>query len=88
MRLLLILVMAIFTTTAVAEENSPRIKRKPPSPAEADQIAFDVALNDSLLRRGAIVVTNRGFFAFRGVRADGISNDFVLVPNPMPIPQK
>jgi hypothetical protein len=30
MRLLLILVMAIFTTTAVAEENSPRIKRKKP----------------------------------------------------------
>jgi hypothetical protein len=86
MRLLLILGMAIFTTTAAAEENSPRIKRK--SPAEADQIASDVALNDSLLRKGDIVVTNRGFFAFHGIAADRISNGFVAVPNPMPRSQR
>jgi hypothetical protein len=88
MRLLLILAMAIFASTAVAEEDSPRIKRKPPSPAQADQIASDVALNDSLLRKGDIVVTNRGFLVFRGIGADGISNDFVPVPNPMPRPQR
>jgi hypothetical protein len=84
--LLLMLAMAIFAATAMAEEYSPR--RKPPSPAQADQIASDVALNDSLLRKGDIVVTDRGFFVFRGIGADGISNDFVPVPNPMPRPAK
>jgi hypothetical protein len=49
-RLLLIVAMAVFAATARAEEYSPRIKRKPPSAAEADQIASDVALSDSLLR--------------------------------------
>jgi hypothetical protein len=87
-RLLLIPVMALLATIAAAEEDSPRIKRKPPSPAEAAQIASDGALNDSLLRKGDIVVTNRGFFAFRGIGADEISNDFVPVPNPMPKPQR
>jgi hypothetical protein len=84
MRLPLILEMAILATIAVAEEDPPRIKRKPPSPAEADQIASDVALNVSLLRKGDIVVTNRGFFVFRGIGADRISNDFVPAPNPSP----
>jgi hypothetical protein len=91
MRLLLLilaLAMAIVGATVAAEEDSPRIKRKPPSPTEAAQIASDVALSDSLLRKGDIVVTNRGFFAFRGIGADGISNDFVPVPNPMPKPQR
>jgi hypothetical protein len=66
MRLLLVLAMVLFAATAFAEENSPRIKRKPSTPAEAEQIASDLALNDSLLRKGDVVVTNRGFFAFRG----------------------
>ena len=89
MRLLrLILAMAFVGATVAAEEDSPRIKRKPPSPAEAAQIASDVALSDSLLRKGDIVVTNRGFFIFRGIGADGISNDFVPVPNPMPGAQR
>jgi hypothetical protein len=85
---LLLLAMAIFAATAIAEEYSPRVKRKTPSPAEADQIASDVALNDFLLRKVDIVVTNRGFFVFRGIGADGISNDFVPVPNPMPRSQR
>jgi hypothetical protein len=63
---LLILVMTIFTTTALAEEDSPRIKRKTPSLAEADQIASDVALNDSLLRKDDIVVTIASFSFFVG----------------------
>jgi hypothetical protein len=87
-RLLLIVAMAVFAATARAEEYSPRIKRKPPSAAEADQIASDVALSDSLLREGDIVVTNRGFFVFRGTGVDGTSNDFAAVPNPMPRPQR
>jgi hypothetical protein len=44
MRLLLILAMAIVEATVAAEEDSPRIKRKPPNPTEAAQIASDVAL--------------------------------------------
>jgi hypothetical protein len=86
--LLLILAMAFVGATVAAEEDSPRIKRKSPSPTEAAQIASDVALSDSLLRKGDIVVTNRGFFIFRGIGADGISNDFVPVPNPMPGAQR
>jgi hypothetical protein len=86
--LLLILAMAFVGATVAAEEDSPRIKRRPPSPTEAAQIASDVALSDSLLRKGDIVVTNRGFFIFRGIGADGISNDFVPVPNPMPGAQR
>jgi hypothetical protein len=89
MRLLLLIpAMAFVGATVAAEEDSPRIKRKPPSSAEAAQIASDVALSDSLLRKGDIVVTNRGFFIFRGIGADGISNDFVPVPNPMPGAQR
>lgn len=82
MRLLLILAMTLFAATAFADENSLRIKRKPPTPAEADQIASDVALNDSLLRKGDIVVTDHGFLVFQGMAADGISNNFVPIPNP------
>jgi hypothetical protein len=78
----LILIMSIFASLAPAQEHG-RIKRKPPSLVEAERIASDMALNDSLLRRGDIVVTNRGFFVFRGLAADGVSNEFALVPNPL-----
>lgn len=58
-----------------------RIKKKPPTEAEAASIASDAAMNDSLLRKGDIVATDRGFFVFRGVASDG--NDFAPVPNPL-----
>jgi len=60
-----------------------RIKRKPPTELEAARIASDIAMNDSLLRKGDIVVTDRGFFAYRGVAPLGVANDFVAVPNPL-----
>jgi hypothetical protein len=60
-----------------------RIKRKPPTELEAARIASDIAMNDSLLRKGDIVVTDRGFFAYRGVAPVGVANDFVAVPNPL-----
>jgi hypothetical protein len=69
-------------SAAWAQEHG-RIKRKPPTQAEADRIASDSAITDSILRKGDIVVTDRGFFMFRGVSADGMTGDFVAVPNPM-----
>ena len=42
-----------------------------------------MAMNDSILRKGDIVVTDRGFFLFRGFSADGMTADFVEVPNPI-----
>lgn len=47
-------------------------------------MASEMALNDSLLQKGDIVVTNRGFFVFRGQGRDGLSNDFAPISNPMP----
>ncbi|HEX3161247.1 MAG TPA: hypothetical protein VHQ92_01610 [Pseudolabrys sp.] len=38
---------------------------------------------DSILRIGDIVVTDRGFFMFRGFLAGGETGDFVPVPNPL-----
>jgi hypothetical protein len=61
-----------------------RIKRKPPDAAEAERIASELAMNDSLLQKGDIVVTDRGFFVFRGVAADGYTYEFSPVPNPVP----
>jgi hypothetical protein len=43
-----------------------------------------MAMNDSLLQKGDIVATDRGFFVFRGLAPDGYSNDFVPIPNPVP----
>ena len=67
---------------AAAEETS-RIKRKPPDAAEAERIASEVIMNDSMLQRGDIVVTPRGFFVFRGVAPEGYTFEFSPVPNPI-----
>jgi hypothetical protein len=69
---------------AASAEEHGRIKKKPPTPLEAERIASDMAMNDGTLQKGDIVATDRGFFLFRGLGADGISNDFVPVPNPLP----
>jgi hypothetical protein len=84
---LLIISITISGTTASAQEHG-RIKRKPLSAVEAERIASDMAMNDSLLQKGDIVATDRGFFIFRGVASDGISNDFVPVPNPLSLSRK
>ncbi|WP_145963606.1 hypothetical protein [Bradyrhizobium algeriense] len=39
-------------------------------------------MNDSLLQKGDIVVTDRGFFVFRGPAPDGVTNEFTRVPDP------
>jgi hypothetical protein len=85
--ILLLISVMIFGAAASAQEHG-RIKRKPPTAAEAERIASDTAMNDSLLRKGDIVATDRGFFVFRGLAPDGYSNDFVEVPNPIPSTKK
>ena len=61
---------------AAAQEHG-RVKWKRPTQAEADRKASELAMTDSILRNGDIVVTDRGFFMFRGFLADGMTGDFV-----------
>ena len=82
MRCLLVLSSLLAVSNAFGQDHG-RIKRKPPTKVEAARIASDTAMNDSLLRKGDIVATDRGFFAYRGLAPDGIANDFVAVPNPL-----
>ena len=78
----LVLVSANVVSAQDSTRISARIKRKPPTPAEVERIASDAAMNDSLLRKGDIVVTDRGFFIFRGVAPHGTTNEFVRIPDP------
>lgn len=80
--LLLAITVTISGAAASAQEHG-RIKRNPPTAIEVERIASDMAMNDSLLRKGDIVATDRGFFVFRGTAEDGIANDFAPVPNPL-----
>ena len=80
----LVVLAAIFQTGfAAAAEDHGRIKKKPPTPVEAERLASQVVMNDSSLHRGDIVSTDRGFFLYRGRGPDGYTNDFVRVPNPI-----
>jgi hypothetical protein len=79
----LIVACLLLSPLAAAAQEHGRIKWKRPTPAEADRIASESAINDSVLRKGDIVVTDRGFLMFRGFLADGTTGDFVPVPNPM-----
>ena len=74
-------VALVLSAVAQAQE-SGRIRRLLPSAAEADRIASEMAMNDSLLQKGDIVVTDRGFFVFRGTALDGVTNEFTRVPDP------
>ena len=56
------------TLGALARE---RIKKKSPTPA------------DSSLQKGDIVSTDRGLFVYQGIGADGYTNEFTLVANPL-----
>jgi hypothetical protein len=80
-----IALMAAVIASGIADATETgRIKRKPPDAAEAERIASETAMNDSLLQKGDIVVTDRGFFVFRGVAPDGYTFEFAPVPNPLP----
>lgn len=82
MRALPVAIILLLAGGASAQD-SPRIKRKPPTPAEVQRQATEMAMNDSLLRKGDIVATDRGFVMFRGVAEDGITNEFAPVANPL-----
>jgi hypothetical protein len=88
MRNLLIVLSAIlaFGAEAFAQERG-RIHRPPPSPAEAERIASEMAMNDTLLQKGDIVVTDRGYYVFRGIAADGVTNEFTRIPHPASAPR-
>jgi hypothetical protein len=75
-------VSAALMLSSAAYAESGRIRRPPPSAAEAERIASEMAMNDSLLQKGDIVVTDRGFFVFRGPAPDGVTNEFARVPDP------
>lgn len=60
-----------------------RVRRLPPTPEEEARIASETAMNDGLLQKGDIVVTDRGFFVFRGVGEDGYTYDFAPIENPL-----
>jgi hypothetical protein len=84
---LLVACLLMLPFAAGAQEHG-RVKWKRPTQAEADRMASESAMTDSILRKGDIVVTDRGFFMFRGFLADGMTVDFVPVPNPMPNTKK
>ncbi|MBI5263421.1 MAG: hypothetical protein HY852_16550 [Bradyrhizobium sp.] len=75
--------LAVLTTMASSAQEGGRIKRAPPTPAEKDRIASEMALNDSLLQRGDIIATDRGFVIFRGLAPDGMTADVAPIPNPL-----
>jgi hypothetical protein len=79
--------LSLVAVAAAAQEQG-RIKRQPPSRLEAERIASDIAMNDSLLQKGDIVVTDRGFFVFQGLAADGYSYNFAPIPSPLPVGKK
>jgi len=87
MTLLMALCVAVAAAPSAAQD-AVRIKRKPPSAAEADRIAAEMAMNDSLLRKGDIVATDRGFLMFRGVAADGYTYEFEPIKSPIPLGRK
>ena len=86
--LLVVLALIVLPTGLAGAQESVRIKRKPPTSEEADRMAADMAMNDTLLRKGDIVATGHGFVVFQGVNADGINNDFAPVENPARPPVK
>ncbi len=78
-----LLVACLLLPSFAAAQEHGRVKWKRPTQAEADRMASESAMTDSILRKGDIVATDRGFFMFRGFLADGMTGDFVPVPNPM-----
>lgn len=81
---LAIAVIASMMASGVAgSEETGRIKRKPPDAAEAERIASETVMNDNLLQKGDIVVTDRGFLVFQGLAPDGITNEFLPLLNPV-----
>ena len=79
----LLAALSLLVTSDAFCQDQGQIKMSGPTEVEADRIASDMAMNDSLLQKGDIVVTYRGFFVFRGVGSDGYTFEFSPVPNPI-----
>jgi hypothetical protein len=79
--LVIVALTEILVATAYAQE-SGRIKRKRPTGQEADRLLSETVMNDGSLQKGDIVATDRGFFVFEGVAADGVTNIFRPISNP------
>jgi hypothetical protein len=79
----LLAALSLLVTSDAFCQDQGRIEMPRPTEVEADRIASDIAMNDSLLQKGDIVVTYRGFFVFRGVGPDGYTFEFSPVPNPI-----
>jgi hypothetical protein len=82
LKLAFVVPLALLSAGAGAQEHG-RIEKKPPTVTEAERIISDSVMNDGTLQKGDVVVTDRGFFLYRGLAADGFTNDFVSVPNPL-----
>ena len=78
--IVLALTFALPPVFALAETGGSKTS----SAARAARAASVIIMNDSLLQKGDIVVTDRGFFVFRGVASDGYTYEFFQVPNPLP----
>ena len=63
--------VAVIAFGSAAAAETGQIKRKPPDAAEGERLASETVMNDSLLQKGDVVVTDRGFFVFHGVASDG-----------------
>jgi hypothetical protein len=79
----LLVVCVLLLPVEVEAQEHGRVKWKRPTQADVARTASELAMTDSILRYGDIVVTDRGFFMFRGFLADGMTGDFVPVPNPV-----
>lgn len=80
--LAIVLVSSMMAPISAAPAETGRIKPKAADAAEAARIASEIAMNDGSLQKGDIVVTDRGFFVFRGLAADGYTFEFSPVPPP------
>ncbi len=87
MRVLFALALCLAICDASSAQEHGRIKRKPPSDAEAARIASELVMNDGSLQKGDIVVTDRGFFVFLGLAADGYTYEFAPAPSPLLTPK-
>lgn len=82
------LLASVIASGVALSAETGRIKRKPPDAAEAERIASDIAMNDSLLQKGDIVVTDHGFSFFAGWRRMATRLSFLrclipfMAPNP------
>jgi hypothetical protein len=82
-KFILVILMLIAGAAVTSAQETGRIKRKPPTAAEVERMALEMAKNDALLQKGDIIATDRGFLVFRGAAADGMSNEFAPIPNPI-----